>query len=80
MWQHEWEGGLGKKGCMYIYIAESLCCSPETITALLTIYVCMYAQLLSHVQLFAAPWTVVYQAPLSIESFRHTGVGYHFLL
>ena len=26
----------------------------------------MYAQLLSHVQLFAAPWTVAHQAPLSM--------------
>ena len=26
----------------------------------------MYAQLLNHVQLFATPWTVVHQAPLSM--------------
>ena len=26
---------------------------------------CVYAQSLSHVQLFAAPWTVAHQAPLS---------------
>ena len=27
----------------------------------------MYVQLLSHVQLFATPWTVACQAPLSME-------------
>jgi len=27
---------------------------------------CMYVQLLSHVQLFAIPWTVAHEAPLSI--------------
>ena len=30
----------------------------------------MYAQSLSHVQLFVALWTVAYQAPLSIEFSR----------
>ena len=30
-----WEGSLGENGDMYIYMAESLCCPPETITALL---------------------------------------------
>ena len=28
------------------------------------------AQLLSHVQLFATPWTVVFPAPLSMEILR----------
>ena len=28
---------------------------------------CAYAQLPSHVQLFATPWTVAHQAPLSME-------------
>ena len=37
--------------------------------------------LLSHVQLFATPWTVAHQAPLSMEfSGKDTGVGSHFLL
>ena len=31
-----WEGGLGENGYMYICTAESLHCSPETITTLLT--------------------------------------------
>ena len=31
----------------------------------------MYAQLLSHVQLFAAPWTVAHQAPLPVGFPRH---------
>ena len=75
-----WEGERFREERVHVYIAESLCCSPQTVTALLIVHACMYAQLLSHFQLFAAPWTVVYQAPLSIESFRHTGVGHHFLL
>ena len=38
-------------------------------------------KLLSHVRLFATPWTVAHQAPLSMGfSRQHTGVGYHFLL
>ena len=32
--------------------------------------VCVCAQSYSHVQLFATPWTVAHQAPLSIEFFR----------
>ena len=42
LWQPRWKGSLGKKGymCVYIHIcvAESLCCSPETITTLLIGY------------------------------------------
>ena len=35
----------------------------------------------SHVWLFVTPWTVAYQASLSMEFFRqNTGVGCHFLL
>ena len=30
----------------------------------------VYTQLLSHVQFFVTPWTVAYQAPLSMEFFR----------
>ena len=38
-------------------------------------------KLLSRVRLFATPWTVAYQAPLSMEfSRQETGVGCHFLL
>ena len=33
-------------------------------------------KLLSHVQLFATPWAVAYQASPG----RNTGVGYHFIL
>ena len=36
---------------------------------------------LSHVQLFAARWTVARQAPLSMGfSSKNTAVGHHFLL
>ena len=46
---------------------------------LLRVCIC---QLLSRVRLFAAPWTVVCQFPLSVEFSRqeYTGVGCHFLL
>ena len=42
----------------------------------------MHAQLLSHVWLFATPWTVAHQAPLLPWNYpgKNTGVGYHFLL
>ena len=39
---------------------------------------CMRAQLLSHIQLLATPWTVAHQASLSMDF--STGVGCHFLL
>jgi len=42
---------------------------------------CIRAQSLSCVQLFASPWTVAHQAPLSMGfSGKNTGVGFHFLL
>ena len=45
---------------------ESLCCSPETITALLIGY--QSVQSLSLIQLFTTPWTSVCQASLSITN------------
>ena len=36
MWQPGWEGSLGENG--YMCMAESLCCSSETITMLTTSY------------------------------------------
>ena len=36
----------------------------------LCMYVCVHAQSLSCVLLFAAPWTIAYQAPLSMEISR----------
>ena len=41
---------------------------------------CVYAWLLSHVPLFATPWTIACQAPLPMGSSRSTGVGCHSLL
>ena len=38
MWQPRWEGGLSENEYIYIYMAESLHCSLETITILLTGY------------------------------------------
>ena len=32
--------------------------------------VCVCTHLLSHVRLFATPWTVAYQAPLTTEVYR----------
>ena len=46
-------------------------------------YLCYHAcALLSRVQLFATPWTVALQAPLSMgmDGDRNTGVACHFLL
>ena len=39
MWQLGQEGGLEENGNMYICMAESLCCSLETIAALLMDYI-----------------------------------------
>ena len=47
-----------------IYMAESPCSSPETITALLTGYVCAKPPQLC--RLFVILWTVARQAPLSM--------------
>jgi len=49
---------------------------------LLSIGVCVcvcVCVLLSRIQLFATPWTVAHQAPLSMDSpGKNTGVGCHF--
>ena len=53
-------------------IARHLGCLP---------FLTVCAHLLSHVQLFVTPWTVVRQAPLSIDSpGKNTGVGCYFFL
>ena len=38
MWQPGWERNLQENGCIYIYMAESLHCSPETITTFIWNY------------------------------------------
>ena len=40
----------------------------------------LFACVLSHVRLFAAPWAVARQAPLSIGFSKNAGVGFHDLL
>ena len=46
----------------------------------MTTYMCVYAQSLSHVQLFATPWTVTHQAHCPWNSpGKNTGAGSHFL-
>ena len=49
--------------------------------AAVTLDTCVRAQSHSRVLLFATPWTVAHQAPLSMAfSGKNTGVGCHFLL
>ena len=43
---------------------------PGTVCVCVCVCTCVLAQLLSHVQLFEAPWTVAYQAPEPMEFFR----------
>ena len=44
-------------------------------------HACLSAQSLSHAQLFATPWTVAHETPLSMGfSSKNTGVGCHSLL
>ena len=43
------------------------------------VYVCML-NCFNCVRLFATPWTIACQAPLSMGFSRNTGVGCHFLL
>ena len=43
---------------------------PETVGIILPLIASEKVKLLSHVRLFATPWTVTYQAPLSTEFSR----------
>ena len=49
---------------------QPVCAVPSGPSWAWVLAVCMYAQLLSHVRLFATPWTVAHQAPLSMEFSR----------
>ena len=62
------EKNFRKKIDIYVWITESFCCTPETKIILYINYVCVCvcAQSLSCVRLFAIPWTVDHQAPLSM--------------
>ena len=51
-----------------IWMAESFCYSPETITTLLIGFKFSSVQLLSHVHLFATPWIAARQTSLSITN------------
>lgn len=56
----------------------SIFCSHYKISACL---LCLYAQLLSGVRLFATPWTIAHRAPMSMGfSRKNIGVGCYFLL
>ena len=79
--------------CLQFILVMWFCPSPPKAAVYFSLYwiwawlyklllrVCI-CQLLSRVWLFAAPWTVVCQFPLSVEFSRqeYTGVGCHFLL
>ena len=57
---------------MCVYIHMYLC---------VFIYVCMGVYVLSHIQLFEAPWTIACQLRLSIDSPRkNTRMSCHFLI
>ena len=55
--------GVWERMDICICMAECLCCPPESVTTLLTI---SSVQSLSHVWLFAIPWTPAHQDSLSI--------------
>ena len=62
------QGSLGRM-YTHIYMAEFLCCPPETITTLLIDYACVGEYALRRfgcVQLCVTLWTVAHQAPLSM--------------
>ena len=58
------------------------CSSVEPKSSLsLSLSACMHTQLFSRVQLFATPWTIIHQAPLSMDfPGKNTGAGCPFLL
>ena len=57
-----------KRGDMCTCTADSLCCTVESSTTLQSNY--SEVKSLSHVWLFATPWTIAHQAPLSMEFSR----------
>ena len=66
---------LGKKNKIKIKKKNLL-----TVFLYVILYLCVYAQSLSHVWLFAAPWTIPHQAPLPMEFSRQEYLlGPHFL-
>ena len=58
----------GTREDSYICVAESLCCSPEIITALFVIWLCVWVTQLCW--LFATPWTVACQVFPAMEFSR----------
>ena len=55
--------GVKVKVCMCVCVCVCVCVS-------MCVCMCVHVCVLSHVQLFASPWTVACQAPLSIEFSR----------
>ena len=61
---------------------SSLCCPTSVfVLHIVSVCVCVCVCMLSLVQLFVTPWTVAFQAPLSMGfPGKNIGVGCHFLL
>ena len=62
LWWPRWKEIPQKRGYIYIYIADSLCCRVEMNTTLMH----THTKSLSRVWLSVTPWTVAHQAPLSM--------------
>ena len=59
-----WMENQSQKEMIYIHSTD------QTFTICVYIPRCVHTQLLSHVQLFATPWTIACQAALSMGLFR----------
>ena len=61
----KWVGEDGNSVCVTVTLGKKKSIySPHWL-------ICMFVQLLSHIQLFATPWIVAHQDPLSMEFSRH---------
>ena len=56
--------------CSDSYEKPIIACKRFAAKAKYCVCACVSAQLLSHVQLFATPWSLAHQSPLSMRSFR----------
>ena len=67
--------GSGSNPSRIVQFSSDGAIAPATL-----VFVCARAQSLTHVRLFATPWTAARQAPLSMGfSGQEYGVGCHFL-
>ena len=70
-WFKNYLSGIWKRIDTCICMAVSLCCIPETNTALLINYMHVCVLSCSVVSNSSSPWTAAHQAPLSMGSSRH---------